>query len=151
MFAMLKIAFRNAPKKYLFQQQYLNIILLLSNISYLFFLNTYFPPISTTVAVVMGMVIGCISIITVGEFIRSLLHFWDVMVYILLEKAAKVQTNHLVLSEEEEDEVVEKARKMYVETTQPRRYEVLFVNAAIVMVIINAVLGLGIVWSIHAK
>ena len=99
----------------------------------------------------MGMVIGCISIITVGEFIMSLLRFWDVMVYILLEKAAKVQTNHLVLSKEEEDEVVEKAQKMYIETTRPRRYEILFENVSIIMVIINAVLGLGIVWSIHAK
>lgn len=149
MFSMLKIAFRTAPQKYLFQQQYLNIILLLSNISYLFFLNTYFPPISTTVAVVMGIGIGCISIITVSGFIMNLLHFWDVMVYILLEKAAKAQTNNLVLSEEEEDEVIEKAQKMYIETTRPRKYEILFENAVIMMVIISAVLGLGIIWFIH--
>ena len=38
-----------------------------------------------------------------------------------------------------------------LETSRPRRYEILFENAAILMVIINAVLGLGIVWSIHAK
>ena len=151
MFSMLKIAFRTAPKKYLFQQQHINIILLLSNISYLLFLNTYFPPISTTVAVVMGIAIGCISFITAASFITNLFRFWDVMASVLLEKAENLHTDHFVLSKEVENELATKAQKVYIEITRPSKGETLFANMVVLMVITNAIVGLSIIWSIHAK
>lgn len=151
MFDKLKLAFSNAPKKYLFQQQQFNALLLTSNIAYLFFLYTYFPPVPTLVAVGMGMVIGILLFVTVGNFITDLFNFWCVLAGHLLDKAKEKQTNHLYLSAQEEDMIVQKAQEEYILTTRPGKAQQRFETFIMGTVVINALIGLGIVFSIHAR